>query len=372
MKVAVGMEHYDAEKGGAERYNTRFAAWLRQRGHHVDVYAAHQKGAGQGVSVWNPSSSGRRVDPIAFARWFRAAVSHADYDIIQAFNHVWPGDVLMLHGGVHLGFEASNAQSGLSAMDRFLKRLTYKAAQKYRRLRENERHQFSDAHCRFVAVSEKVAEDMRFYYPQSKDRIDVIYPGFDVARFLDAPRASVKKWPCSDLLFVSHNFRLKGLHILLKSLPSLIQNGWKGVLTVAGSGHPGFYERMAVRLGVHSHVHFVGGAADMRALYRNSTALVHPSFYDSFGGVCLEAMMFGMPVVMSHQCGVSRLVQNAAVQCINMPCTPEILAAAIQRACDPDFLARAADENQKTASQWTYERSFLALEQVYHMRKEER
>ena len=67
------------------------------------------------------------------------------------------------------------------------------------------------------------------------------------------------------VLFVAHNFKLKGLAELVRAL-SLPQLGG-GLLLVVGRDRPGHYERLARRLGIGARVRFLGPVGDMVSLY---------------------------------------------------------------------------------------------------------
>ena len=121
--------------------------------------------------------------PARFAAAVTAALRQRSYDVVHAFNHAWPCDVLRLGGGVHLAFETYNALSSGNPLQQYLKALSYRLLPWYRALRENERHQFDDPRRHFIAISRKVADDMVRFYPSSAGRIRVIHNGFDPTEY---------------------------------------------------------------------------------------------------------------------------------------------------------------------------------------------
>ena len=71
----------------------------------------------------------------------------------------------------------------------------------------------------------------------------------------------------------------------------------------------------AMRSGAADAVVLLGsvGDAQLRALYRRSTALVYPSLYEGFGLPLLEAMGSGTPVIASTAASIPEVVGNAAL-----------------------------------------------------------
>ncbi len=377
MNIAFGVEHFDPARGGAERYVWDFAQWLVARGHALTIYASGLPRALPGATVIGldllryPGSPQYR-----FARAFQDALKNGAYDLVQGFNHVWPGDVLMLHGGVHLAFEHFNALSAPTSLGRHMKKLGYRLFTKYRALRDNERMQFDDPRTHYVAVSQRVADDMVRYYPSVRDRIHVIMPGLAGERYAAPALAGVGRglrgqWGVPEetvvFLFVSNNFRLKGLHDLIRALPAL-REPMKGAfeLWVAGRGHASAYKRLAARLGVGKQVRFVGSVEDIRTVYGAADVLVHPSYYDTFGGVCLEAMACGLPVVVSKNAGASEIVQDGVGGVLfEMPAAPQIIAQAMLMAAQESFRRQARRINPTLAAQHPMSAHFERMERLY-------
>ena len=114
------------------------------------------------------------------------------------------------------------------------------------------------------------------------------------------------------LTFVGHNFALKGLHGAIQTVERLRRGGVDASLTVAGRGPVRAFHRMADRAGVAEHVRFVGGISqdDVAGLHRASDALIHPTFYDPFPRVVIEALASGCPVITTACCGAAEILTH--------------------------------------------------------------
>lgn len=376
MNIAFGVEHFDPSRGGAERYVWTFAQWLVQRGHRLTVFTTGTPSTMEGVETVVLAAPRRAASlQEGFAEVFSAALRERSFNVVQGFNHVWPGDVLMLHGGVHPAFEHYNALSAPTRTGRFLKALCYRVAPKYRALRRNERQQFAGATTHFVAVSQRVADDMLRYYPAVRGRVHVIHPGIRDDHYSASVLSGIGRGLRSELgagdevvvfLFAAHNFRLKGLYDLIGALPEVERRlGGSFVLWVAGRGRAGAYRRLAQRLGVADRVRFLGAVEDMRRVYRAADALVHPSYYDTFGGVVPEAMACGLPVAVSHNCGAADLVDDGGGALFDMPAPPGVLADAMCRVADPAVRAYAQRHHPEAAARHPVGAHFEQMEALY-------
>jgi UDP-glucose:(heptosyl)LPS alpha-1,3-glucosyltransferase len=379
MKIAFAIEHFSPRQGGAERYAWGLARWLACQGHSMDVLTTDAPDEHNGqvaIRLLDVPSNPRNTRPARFAAAVTAALQRQSYDVVHAFNHAWPCDVLRLGGGVHLAFEKYNALSSGRPFQQILKALSYRILQRYRALRENERRQFDHPRRLFIAISQKVADDMVRFYPSSEGRIRVIRNGLDPAAYnpdlaaRQRPEARARLGLTPEtiaLLFVSNNYRLKGLHDLIEALPLVAKRVAAPIkLLVVGRGNSRPFERLAARCHVQDLTCFCGHAESLLDVYAGANVLVHPSYYDAFGFVCLEAMACGLAVVVSRNSGVSEIMEegNGSVF-VDMPCPRESLAGAIVRAVDPLFLERAKTSQWQLALQHPIEKNYQAVLDLY-------
>jgi UDP-glucose:(heptosyl)LPS alpha-1,3-glucosyltransferase len=379
MKIAFAIEHFDPRQGGAEQYTWNLAKWLAARGHTITIFSTRASPAdfpAEIIPLKAPTGS-HAYGPLRMAAGLRAALSGRSFDVVHGANHFWPCDVLRPGGGVHVAFERYNAESDSSAMRRTFRKFLNRWGRRSRALRENERHQFGgDPLRQFIAVSRRVADDMVRCYPSCAGRVHVIYNGGDPGRFSPetvAPLRTAAREAAGVrggepvLLFVSNNFRLKGLCDLIRSLPLLKACGVPDFrLLIAGRGNPEPYRRLAAAGGVADRVCFLGPCESMLDAYAAADALVHPTYYDAFGFAGLEAMACGLPVVISRNAGVSELMAGipGAME-IAMPCAPRDLAAAMAAAVSPEFRAAARVSNRAVALRHRNEENFARVLALY-------
>lgn len=179
--------------------------------------------------------------------------------------------------------------------------------------------------------------------------------------------------PSTPIRFVSIGRLLhwKGFHLALKALAEA--KILDSELWIIGEGPEKMrLQRLAIKLGVVDRVKFCG------ALNRNETlkrlnechVLVHPSLHDSGGGVCLEAMALGKPVICLNLGGPSLQVTSVTGFRI-FPGSPQQVVRGISEAMcnlaiDPALrrcLGKAGQE--KVSQQHTWERKGKVLNKYY-------
>lgn len=107
------------------------------------------------------------------------------------------------------------------------------------------------------------------------------------------------------ILFVGRIYPVKGLDRLITAwslLPPNVRCGWQVRLVGPDqAGHMEELKRLAMRLGVLQDIHFSGPlfGEQLVEAYKDADLFVLPSFTENFGGVVVDAMSYGLPVIVS-------------------------------------------------------------------------
>jgi len=163
-------------------------------------------------------------------------------------------------------------------------------------------------------------EVLRFYAPHPKS-VGVI--PFPVPEYEDDPGADhdgnilAKHGLSPGYLFYPAQFWPHKNHVNLLRAVDLLRrrDGLAIDLVFVGSDHGNqrAVQQIAVDLGVQAHFLGFVDAADMPALYRQSGALVYPSFFGPDNLPPLEAFSFGCPVVAAAVDGAAEQLGDAAL-----------------------------------------------------------
>lgn len=85
------------------------------------------------------------------------------------------------------------------------------------------------------------------------------------------------------------------------------------ILFLVGMGHlAGFYEEIIKNTNLEGHVFLVGALPpdEVKPFFRACDLVVHPSVWDSFSMVCLEAMQAGKPFICTRNAGITEYITD--------------------------------------------------------------
>jgi UDP-glucose:(heptosyl)LPS alpha-1,3-glucosyltransferase len=150
-------------------------------------------------------------------------------------------------------------------------------------------------------------------------------------------------------LLVARNPLRKGLSTVLEALAKLPSHYR---LLVVG-GKPGLRDQMRQQLqtlNMQDRVILQGETSNVEPFYRAADIYVHPTLNDSFGMAPLEAMSYGLPVVLSPApwCGFAQYVQGGYhALLLSHPEDAQELAQAIEKISKDPAMARNLIENSR-------------------------
>jgi glycosyltransferase involved in cell wall biosynthesis len=187
----------------------------------------------------------------------------------------------------------------------------------------------------FFVVGDPLHDQLAAAFPQYAHKLQHI-PNpidFDVRR--SEPVTALRRW-----LFVGGLIERKGVRWLLEAFAICRSSDPSLTLTLVGEGglRPNLAER-AAELGVADAVTFVGAVAPDQALrlMHEHDVLVHPSRYETFGVVVVEAVAAGMLVIVTRSGGPQQTlagVESDAGELIDVEDGSEAIVAGYRRLRD--------------------------------------
>lgn len=310
MRVALVSEHADPRRGGAETALHEMAACLAACGVDVTLLAVAAATPVAGVRLLPIEAAG--ATRVGRSHAFRAAVERRlqaeSFDVVHSLAPCAGIHVYQPRGGTtRATIEGTLARH--PPVMRGLRRLLRRLNTRQQWLLRSEEQMLSAVDAPFVACVSELVRRQLLALRTDAARLRVIFNGVrtDAAADLPARDAARRRLGVDgrpSLLFVAHNFALKGLAELIRAMahagaPADAQ------LIVAGRDRPDRYQRLAWRCGVLSRVHFVGASQPPAVLLAAADALVHPTWYDPCSRVVLEALSAGRPVVTTEANGAA-------------------------------------------------------------------
>ena len=115
------------------------------------------------------------------------------------------------------------------------------------------------------------------------------------------------------ILYVGRLVYEKGIQHLIGAMPKILANYHDAKLVICGKGGMIDELRQETRnLGIENKVYFAGycDSKTVQKMYKCADIAVFPSTYEPFGIVALEAMLAGIPIVVSDVGGLNEIVEH--------------------------------------------------------------
>ena len=190
-----------------------------------------------------------------------------------------------------------------------------------------------------VCVSQTLRQVMAETFPAGEGSLRVIAPGLSAVAGRCSPTertdARIKlELPIEGrcLLFVGKQFRKKGLPAVLEALQDIGDDVF--LLAIVAEELVSEALELVGKHQLGARVRVRGTVSTMELAYRAADCLVHPTLEDTYAMVVLEAMSYGLPVIVSavEFCGISAELndgENALI--LNDPKSRNELRIAIDR-----------------------------------------
>ena len=339
MKLAFCLYKY-FPFGGLQRDFLRIALACQARGHDIRVYTLDWEGEVPAgfelvrvpVRAW---SNVRRNEK--FSAWIGEHLTAAPVDRVIGFNKMPGLDVYFAADGCY------------EEKARQLRNPLYRFSSRYRHFSAYERAVFApESTTEILMISQLQQPFFERHYRTPSARFHLLPPG--IARDRKAPanaaelRAEFRRefgLGGEDLLLlqVGSGFKTKGLDRSIKALaalPEVVRQRTR--LFVIGQDDPSEFLRQAATLRLSERVTIFPGRDDIPRFLLGADLLIHPAYNENTGTVLLEAVVAGLPVLVTAVCGYAHYIDDAEAGCV----LPEPFAQAVLDATLAEMLGNQA------------------------------
>ena len=312
MKIAFCLYKY-FPYGGLQRDFIRVAKECVGRGHQAKAYCLKWQGEKPDwldvvVSPVTALTGPRRYRK--FSRWLENELKQSPVDIVFGFNKM-PG--LDMYYCADPCFE-NKAQN--------LRSWWYKYSGRYRHFSRYEKSIFAPGQkTQTLMISDVQMKLFKQFYGTEDSRMTMLPPGISRDRRAPDNAAEIRKdfrneFHLQDddllLLQIGSGFRTKGVDRSIKALAALPEGlKQRARLLVIGQDDPREFQLQAKALGVAGEVVFLQGRDDIPRFLQGADLLVHPAYAENTGTVLLEAVVAGLPVLVTDVCGYAHYVSDA-------------------------------------------------------------
>ncbi len=153
------------------------------------------------------------------------------------------------------------------------------------------------------------------------------------------------------ILFMGRLVYEKGVQHLISAMPKILKNYHDAKLVIAGKG--GMLDELKAQveaMGLGQKVYFTGylNAKQVSKMYKCADISVFPSTYEPFGIVALEAMLAGVPTVVSDVGGLNEIVEHGVDGMKSYAGNPNSLADSILELLFNPQLCESISKKAKT------------------------
>jgi UDP-glucose:(heptosyl)LPS alpha-1,3-glucosyltransferase len=303
------------EFGGMQRSLLRIARACQARGHEVHLYTGELRGDAPkdlpltllNTRAWSNVASNDRL-----ATAFHRVINGQGYDCLVGFTKIAGLDVYYAGDPCYAARVADS------------KPWYYRLLPRYRGLRRQESYVFRrGTKTEILLFAHQEKDRYQQYYATEDERFHMLPPGINRERLLQNRPDSNDALILKQELGMKHNDRMvllvgaffgtKGVDRAIKAMAALpAEVREETVLVVVGNDDASRYRQLAEKLHVTAHVIFAGGREDIARFYYAADALIHPAYTENTGTAILEAMVCGVPVLATANCGFASHVEQAA------------------------------------------------------------
>ena len=299
--------------GGLQRDFMRIALECQTRGHAIRVYTPIWEGevpAGFEVVVVPVKALFNHRRNEKLTAWIATDLAKRPVDRVIGFNKMPNLDVYYAADGC---FE-DKAQT--------LRNSLYRRWGRYKHFADYERAVFAPESKTEILMISQVQQPLFVkHYATPAERFHLLPPGITQDRRAPINAAEIRaefrrefKLADDDLLLVQigSGFKTKGLDRSLKALASLPRELKQRTRLIAiGQDDPAQFKLQAQALGVSGQVEILKGRSDIPRFLLGADLLIHPAYNENTGTVLLEALVSGLPVLVSAVCGYAHYIAEA-------------------------------------------------------------
>lgn len=299
--------------GGLQRDLLRIAQECHQAGAAIRVYAFEWQGdVPEWIELclvpkkgWTSQGKNRH-----FTQWVQAHRQVHAVDLLVGFNKMPGLDVYYAADGC---YESRVTQ---------LYGNFYRLGGRYKHFSSYEAAVFGETSAtQVLMISQLQIPIFQQFYNTPAERLHMLPPGISKDRIAPSNSDELRRefrqsFHLADdeklLLMVGSGFKTKGVDRALNALAALPEaQRQKTRLFVIGQDNPRALLKQAKQLGVEQQFQVFEGRDDIPRFMQGADLLIHPARHENTGTVLVEAIVAGLPVLVTDVCGYAHYVTDA-------------------------------------------------------------
>ncbi len=299
--------------GGLQRDFLRIAQACTALGHSVDVYTIQWEGPrcdDLTIHIAPIKALSNHQRNQRFNDWLLLELERTSYDTVVGFNKL---------AGIDVYYAADGCYQHKALT---LRHPIYRLGRRYKALYHQEEAVFSSkSDTEILMISEVQKPFFKQHYNTQEHRFHLLPPGISKDRKAPTNAKEIRtefrqEWNLRDnqqlILMIGSGFKTKGLDRALLALASLPEPQKSNTqFIVIGQDNPKKFLRQADQLGIREHLTILSGRDDIPRFLLGADILIHPAYNENTGTVLLEALVAGLPVLVTDVCGYAHYIAEA-------------------------------------------------------------
>ena len=324
--------------GGLQRDFLAIGKELYKRGHQIRVYTRSWQGDKPSefniIEVPVRALTNHSAN-VKYYEWVKKHLTSHPVDKVVGFNRM---------PGLDFYYDADVCYA--EKIEQEQKSFFYRISGRCKHYLEYEKAVFEKgAKTKILLLSRVQQTYFQKHYQTESERFYLLPPGISPTRkYQNAPSGAREKIckeldiPISSflLLQIGSDFSRKGVDRSIRALASLPEGiHQKTHLIVIGQDNPNKFIKLVKQLKTETNVHFLLGRDDVPYFIAGSDLLLHPARSENTGTVILEAIVGGLPVIATSECGYSSYVSAYKTGIVlDLPFSQENLNSSVLQAID--------------------------------------
>ncbi len=176
------------------------------------------------------------------------------------------------------------------------------------------------AKTKIFVLTDQVKKTYQDYYQTPNERFILIPPGikkqdYKSTTILDIKRACKQQLQFKrefNILQVGSDFKRKGIDRSIRAIGALPEElKQKTQLHIIGKGDMTVYRTLIKQLQLTNNINFLGAKDNITDYMLAADFLLHPAYFETAGMVIIEALTYGLPVIVTDNCGYAFHVEKA-------------------------------------------------------------
>lgn len=300
--------------GGLQRDFMAIGKELHKRGHKVRVYTRTWQGEKpeEFEIILTPvrafTNHGANVK---YYHWVKKHLELHPVDVVVGFNKIPDLDI-------YYAADVCYAEQLMKENKSFI----YKISPRCKHFLNFERSVFSkESKTEILALTETQKADFQKHYQTDESRIHILPPGISRDRHYTNLPKDGREILLRELkldsdhklcLQIGSDFYRKGVDRSIQALASLpIKLKDSTHLIILGQDNPKYFISLAKKYKIENQIHFLSGRKDVPTFLAGCDIFLHPARSESAGIAILEALIGGLPEIVTDVCGYAHYVNEA-------------------------------------------------------------